>query len=258
MGYSLLELKNTRDARIIRQSDIGDRIITINEFVHVANLFKAFWQSLLDPSPGIPHAILRSGEHSNGYIDCMEFLQWSNLCEIFAYQLAMIIRRHYSNPIGTIVDAAYSGTDLGHEVARILSESQYLAVAHKTVQKDEQGNPTKWRGKIAAGALVGVVNDVLSTAAGSTYMAKQAVKAIGTLTEDGVRVEILFLPFVTVLVNRSYEVGDLPDGDLVLCLARFQWRTFKVDEGETCPYCAVGSKAYRPKEDDNWLKHFSH
>ncbi len=241
-------------------SDIGDRLMDQPEIEHLFHCNDALWQYPGEPRADVPHAITRAEEHTDMFINCMAVLEQVNLCEILAMQQVLRLEAlHFEeiHKIGMVVDAAYSGTDYGKDIARLLGLRQGFAPAHRTVEKDVNGNPTKWRGIVREGQSVLVANELMTTPDGSTYMAKMAVDGSGAVRADGRKTFVRFFPFAALLVNRAYSDDTLVDGMGVAAVLRYRSRTIKVKKGEVCPYCEAGSVAMKPKEGTNWQNYFS-
>jgi orotate phosphoribosyltransferase len=248
---NILSLQNAQEALKIRLSDPGRvDMMSQREFDYLLGLFQALWIYPGEPRAEVAHAITRAEECTDGFVNCMALLDNVNLCEMLAYQLVMRLRARNDCPddIRLIVDAAYSGTDLGNAVARIIMRGQICSPRHRTVEKDKEGNPTKFRGTVKSGENVLVVNELMTTPEGSTQMAKNAVITVGATPDQ-------FVPYALVLVDRS-GVGHLQDGTLVLSVGQYNIKTYKPGP-TTCPYCAAGSPRYKPKEGDNWQLYFS-
>ena len=241
MKGSFNSIKSIEDARKLRVRDVWD--VDSEDIEYLLKLFKGFYRYPGEPNPEIPHPILNSKFHSDGFVNCMEVLKESNLCEILAFRMI------YQSPLGVktnipdwVISAAYSGIDFGHEIAR------QLGVRHAFVEKDQMGDPTIWsRFTVKKGEIVLIANELLTTPDGSTLKTKLAVAGQNS------ELPVKFIPFTTVLVNRSPDSETLSDGTVIKSLARFKMQNFKPEE---CPYCAVGSQALHPKKDGNWDKYF--
>jgi len=244
---TLFDVKSLAHARYLHQNHIGDRLITVDEFEHLFKLLGALWIYQGDPRPEVFHAVTREGKCTNGFINCGAVLEYANLCEIMAIQLVRRLTEQYHGDVDLVIDAAYSGTDLGQNVA--LHGPSSCNARHRTVEKDENGNPTKFRGTIAEDERILLVNELMTTAGGSAQMAKNAVISAGAKPEQ-------FVPFALILVNRSKEAETLADGTPVISVARYHLETFEPGP-ETCPYCAAGSQAVKPKVGNNWQLYFS-
>lgn len=241
---NILEVSTVEQARCFTLGDFKNRLISREEFIHLFKLFGAFWQFPGEPSPAYRHAITKAGDHTDGFINCLEVLKESNLCTIMADQAVRRLKIYYPDKIDWVISAAYAGIDFGHEIARLLN------ARHAFVEKDDKGAPTLWkRLVIPRGEIVLVVNELMTTAAGSTWETKKAVMK----SNEAQPVE--FVPYAVLMVNRSKADEALVDGTPIVSVARFQMDTYKPNP-EGCPYCKAGSQALKPKVEGNWAKYF--
>lgn len=241
---SILDIKSPVALGLLRPSQFFGREITQEEFTHILKLHDAFWQYPGDPNPDVPHALTKAGKCTNGFIDTLRILRESNLCEILGGQLLMKVRQIFKEPIRWVISAAYAGIDLGHEVGR------QARARHAFVEKDAKGNPTVWaRHTIEQDETVLIVNELMTTANGSTFETKRAV------VEKNKVQPVKFAPLVADLVNRSKDAEALADGTPVVCFARYKMDTY-IPGPDTCPLCAAGSKPFKPKIEGNWETYF--
>ncbi|MCX6746421.1 MAG: hypothetical protein NTX00_05455 [Candidatus Parcubacteria bacterium] len=230
------------------------RRMTTAEAVAIFNSFNAFWQYNGEPCAGRPHALLKSGKHSNGFIACKEFLKYPRICILFANEILkaigdkFILSSKVSNlGIDVVTSSAYSAINPGWEVTRLLSKYNEK-IEYIAVEKDDQGKPTVIRGGIDPEKKVLVINELMTTAKGSTWETKEAaLKCNG----DKPAPKIIVPAFV--LVHRSKEMV-LADGSPVVPILHFDIEDFDVPNGEECPYCKAGSEAIRPKNGNNWQR----
>ena len=256
---TLLKLMNMDETNVIEAIRSGKvfminpyhfrgRFMTQQEMIAIFDQFDAFWKYEGEPCEEKPHAILKSGLHSNGFISCKEVLQYPALCTLFANEMV----KHASNQflktglgcVDVVVSSAYSAINIGFEIARLISEKHNPKVEYVVVEKDQAGNPTNIRGSINPNKRVLVVNELMTTGDGSTWETKKAVQTCNG--EGNPMPEILEPSFV--LVHRSNDLVLL-DGSKVYPVFHFDIVNFKPEE---CPYCKVGSKAIKPKVDQNW------
>jgi len=185
----------------------------------------AIW--LHDGAPARPHALLTSGLHSDGYVNCT-----------LVAQDPALVRRILSAPDGLaprlpkekpdwVIGSPMGAITLAYAVAeRLNARAGYT-------ERDGDGMKLA-RFEIAPGARVLVVEDVISTG-GSTLKTVEAIKAA---TKDGAQL----LPFILCLVNRS---GGATLGPFALrALLEPAIHNWKPEE---CPLCRRGSPALRPK-----------
>jgi orotate phosphoribosyltransferase len=187
----------------------------------------AIW--IHDGGPARPHALLTSGLHSDGFVNCTFITQDPALME-------------------RIVSDEGLGKDLPDErvdwvVGSAMGAITFaFAVAHKLGAKagytEKDGEAMKLiRFEIAPGERVLVVEDALSTGISTT-------KTIRGILDSGVQKKNL-VPQIICLVNRSGK--DTLEGHEVRALLTLDIHTWQPSE---CPLCREGSQAVRPKK--NW------
>ncbi len=243
---SILDIKSAEGLWVLKPSHFDGREITLGEFTHMLKLRDAFWQYEGEPRPEQPHALTRDGMCTDGFVDTLRLLCLSNICEILGGQMLAQVRKETKlEPFQWTISAANAGIDLGHEVGRQARTNIAFT------EKDKEGNPTVWkRFTVAEGETVLIVNELMTTAHGSTYMAKAAVR-------DQNKVQpVRFMPVVAVLVNRSADTETLEDGTPVAARFRYHMHTYQPGPA-TCKYCAAGSPSIKPKVEGNWEKHFA-
>ena len=247
MEHKVIELIKNRKVFGLNPDLFLTRFMTKEEMKAIFNFFAAFWQYEGEPCKERPHALLKAGGHSNGFISCKEVLQYPRLCVLFASEIFKLIREKVKNPgrIDVVVSSAYSAITLGWEVARLISETFNCEVEYIPVEKDENGNPTIIRGGIDSGKNVLIINELMTTGSGSTWETKQAVLKCNGENPAPQIIEPAF-----VLVHRSKDMM-LTDGSAIQPIFHFDIENFKPEE---CPYCKVGSEAIKPKVDDNWKR----
>ena len=239
----ILDLVNQGRVFEINQEMLGERNMSKEEMKAIFNHFNAFWQYDGPPTPEKPHARLKSEKHSNGFIACREVLKYPRMCELFAGEIGKHLAVYYDlSSIDVVVSSAYSAITLGYEVARFISKFN-PEIEYVEVEKDYLGNPTVIRGGIDPSKTVLVVNELMTTGSGSTWQTRDAVLKCNT---DKPAPGILDDSFVLVL--RSKEV-TLADKSGVIPVFHFDINDWSEEE---CPYCKAGSKAIKPKVENNW------
>lgn len=186
----------------------------------------AIW--LHDGSAKSPHALLTSGLHSDGYVNCTLVMQRPALVR------GMLTAHDGLRPLLPSDDEKPDwvvGSAMGAITFAFAAAEQMGALAGFT---EKDGDSMKLgRFSIQAGAKVLAVEDVISTG-GSTLKTIEALRRC-----EGVRI----LPYVLCLVNRS-GLGRMGDYQ-IRALITPSIHTWKPEE---CPLCTQGSKALRPKE----------
>lgn len=205
--------------------------------------YECGWSYDGDPDPKKAHAELTAGECSNGYYDLRAlFGKNPRICAIFADQLVRILGdAGLIGQFNWVVSSSYSAITLSYEVAKILGVSHGFTETEK-----DPGNPKKkkqvWKGNIPAGSKILQVEELITTLI-TTVQVREAV-----LGSNPNQVE--FLPYVATIVHRPAELlidyGD--QWSIIAFLEKAVW----VGEPDECPYCKVGSKRYKPRE--NWAE----
>jgi orotate phosphoribosyltransferase len=170
------------------------------------------------------------------------------MCVLFGNELAKHIMKMVvktDQKIDVIVSSAYSAINPGYEAARRLRK-YFPEIQYKIVEKDKEGNPTALRGGIDPSKNVLVVNELMTTAGGSTWQTKEAVMKC-----NGEKPAPSIIRTSFVLVHRAKEMYLL-DGSPVIPVFHFDMEDFDVPDGEECPYCRAGSEAIKPKDGNNW------
>lgn len=245
----ILTLVKTGRVFEITPKMLEDRPMNQEEMIAIFDYFDAFWEYEGEPCPDRPHAILKSGKHSNGFIACKNVLDYPLMSKLFAYEMFKLIERyeetHRVLKVDAVAASAYSALNLGYEVTKIFTK-RYPKTKFIQVEKDKFDKPTVIRGGIDPSYNVLVINELMTTPGGSTWETKEAVlKCLGDKP-----VPILIDPSF-VLVSRSRD-HQLPDGSRVLPVFHFDMTDWDVQNGEECPFCKAGSEAIKPKEGNNW------
>ena len=240
---TVLEFIKNGEVFKLNHEHFKNRFMTQKEMIAIFNFFNAFWQYEGEPRPGQPHALLKGGGHSNGFVACKNVLQYPAMGELFAYEIFKKLGPG-QQVADVVVSSAYSAITLGYELAKIISRYN-SKVEYREVEKNEKGNPTIIRGNINCGKTVLIVNELMTTSDGSTWETKQAV-----LKCNGENPAPQIIGESYVLVHRSKDY-KLKDGSPVVPIFHFDMKD--VDpEKEECKYCKASSKAIRPKEGNNW------
>lgn len=216
--------------------------------VAIFNAFDAFWQYEGEPRPERPHALLKSGLHSNGFINCRAVLDYPALCMIFAAEMLKVIEEKISIKdllaLGFVAGSAYSALDLRLCLAWLISQKYSSQVKSVMAEKDKDGNPTIIRGGLDPTLSGLVINELMTTTEGSTWETRKAVlEANGS----GKPAPLVLAPAI-VLMHRSKSFV-LADESPVEAVFHFDIENFPPD---VCPYCQAGSQAIKPKLDNNW------
>jgi orotate phosphoribosyltransferase len=183
-----------------------------------------------------PHAELTSGKCSNGFVDVLRALRFSDFCLRMAHELAFKIREEYKGPIDWVVGSDHAGAVFSQNVAICLQAQ------HDFTEKGE-GKSQNWRRfKIQPGEVVLQVEELMTTALTFQEVRRGIIRG-----NDGI--PVTFAPVAGVLVHRS-DVYEVEDTKMVF----FDHYDITVWEpgAATCPLCAAGSR--RIKAKTNWAE----
>ncbi|MEA2701999.1 MAG: orotate phosphoribosyltransferase [Candidatus Parcubacteria bacterium] len=196
----------------------------------------ALW--IHDGNPRRPHALLTSGQHSNGFFNSKLVIEDKPLLNLAAQDLVELIdgRGEILCLIDRVVGPQTGATDLAELIAHELGCS-WSSPAKSGEGEERTMVFSQDEAKAIYGDSVLLCEDVITTGGSVNRAATAITGALGDL-----------LPYVAVLVNRSglEEV----DGRKIIALVT---RHLPIWAAEECPLCAQGSEAIRPKESaENW------
>ena len=236
----VLEITDPKDLRRLKSKYFSDQV-TSEEFDHVFRLADALW--LHGGDPAMPHAELTSGRCSNGFVDVLRVLKYTNLCEIFARELIQSYNL-YRVSLGEgvseglffdpdwVIGSDHAGATISFAVAWL------FGAKHDFTEKD--GRKQLWkRHIIAPDEFVLQVEELVTTTS--------TLQAVREGIREGNLNPVTFVPVVMTLIHRSdtYEFKGSP----ILYLRHYDIETWEPKE---CPLCAAGSKRLRPKQ--NWAE----
>ncbi len=197
----------------------------------------ALWVHPGDRNPRAPHAILTSGKHSNGYINCLQVLCPSNLCQIMASQVVILLRSVYDGPVDWVVGSDSAALGLSKDVANTLDACWH------PMQKGPDKAQLWEKMVIPAGAKVLHVEELMTTALTS--------RAVREGIRQGNPNSVEFVPFLPVLIHRPAPgEGQEVDGSRVIYLLHYDISVYEPDK---CPLCQAGSEVLKPK-GENWQR----
>jgi len=213
-----------------------ERALSYEEFDHVFRLCDALWLHSGDPKD--PHAELSRGKCSDGFVDVLRVLRYTNLCRIMATELVKRYNRTGLNNVlpselDWVIGSDHAGAALSYEVAR------QMRAQHDFTEKGPDGTQVWKRFAIQPEENVLQVEELVTTT--------------GTLlaVRDGIRKgnphPVRFKPIVLTLVHRSdtYEF----EGSPILHVRHYDIQTW---DPKDCPLCTQGSKRIKPKQ--NWAE----
>ncbi len=174
-----------------------------------------------------PHALLTSGLHSNGFVNCTFITQQPSLLQQIVSApdgLASLLPKEKPE---WIIGSAFGAITLAHSIA--------LHTGSRAGFTEKDGDLMKLsRFEVIPSDRVLVVEDTISTG-GSTLKTMAGILKAGVPEQN-------ILPFIVCLVNRSGK-NNLA-GKEIRALLTLQIHTWQPEE---CPLCQEGSSAVRPK-----------
>jgi orotate phosphoribosyltransferase len=211
----------------------------------MARQLGAFWtydySAAEHGKPGM-HALLKSGNHSDGFFVSRILLAADNIRRIIAWQMFMRLKAFFSfGPEGTIpyyvAGIPDGATMLGKEIQEI--------IGCKLAEMKKQDGHISLVTEIQSGARIILVEDFCTRGTGFI----EAVKEVITKQP---RAAIMSCD--PVIINRGGLEGITVEGvGHFKILPVVEWRVQDWTP-ETCPLCAKGSTPIKPKAtDENWL-----
>lgn len=207
--------------------------VTMNYWHAQFQKIGALW--IHDGNTRRPHALLTSGNHSNGFFNASRVTEDPRQTEIACRELLMLLKNKMKYPLinmGTelVVGSAMGAITISHELGKLIKCRAGFT------EKQEDGSMLLKRARCDPRTRILLCEDVMTTG-GTTRKTTQAV-----LDRDGI-----ILPYLLVLVNRS-GMTEL-DGLRIVALIDHEMPIWTPEE---CPLCKEGSEAIRPK--GNWDK----
>jgi orotate phosphoribosyltransferase len=212
--------------------------IATEEILSWFSLCEAYWKH--SGNPRDPHAELTTGKCSNGFFDCLRVLEYVNLSEILADQLALKIRSIIGDQrIDWVIDSPMAGITFGHDVARALGATRNFFTEKDPADKDRM----LWsRRIIPAGETVLQIEELITTS--------KTTNAVQRAVDFENKEPVNWLPFIGALVHRPDHLPLSHYGNR-LVIPLIEKEVWAVDQKD-CPLCAAGSRRYKPKQDKNW------
>jgi orotate phosphoribosyltransferase len=172
-----------------------------------------------------PHALLTSGLHSDGFVNCTYITQRPGILQ----KIVSEGMNHILSDVRTdwVIGSAFGAITLAHAIA-----FQMNARAGFTEKDDDAMKLSRF--EIGTVENVLVVEDTISTG-GSTLKTIEGIRKSGV---DDSRI----LPYIVCLVNRSGSEGL--GGRKIRALLTLNIHAWKAEE---CPLCKAGSQPVRPK-----------
>ena len=230
-----MNLEQEKKIRVINSSEL-EKI----SYLDVFKLAEAIW--LFNQSSNSPHALLTSGQHSDGYVNCSQVLKFPNLKNFLAQKLIEKLQSFQPIEKGSIdyvVSSSMAAITLGDKVASILSAAFAYTEKVNEIQKLK-------RFEIPDGARVLQVEELITTLK-TTRQVTQAIQennpTLEFLRDKEGRIIVLSL------VHRPEKLPQLYPDYQIISLIELEIHTWSVEQ---CPLCPKGSQALKPKK--NWEK----
>ncbi|OGL70587.1 hypothetical protein A3C09_04910 [Candidatus Uhrbacteria bacterium RIFCSPHIGHO2_02_FULL_47_44] len=211
--------------------------LTPEAFDHFFYACDALWLHSGDPKD--PHAELTSGKCSNGFVDTLRVLRYTNLCELMARQIVDCLHK-MSHPlikkvgkVDWIIGSDHASAVFSYEVAR------RLGCQHDFTEKGSNNTQVWKRFQIDPNEVVLQVEELVTTT--TTLSRVRSGVRFGNPTP------VQFAPLVFTLVHRSKEFEF--EGTPIHYVRHYDIDTW---EPKDCPLCAAGSKRLKPKA--NWAE----
>lgn len=230
----VLAIRDINGLKQLRASDFGDvstgRSLSPEEIDHILGLCDALWLHSGDPSA--PHAELTRGMCSDGFVDVLRALSFTNVCRIMGLMMARKARERLDR-VDWVIGSDHAAVALSHSVGT------WLCARHDSTEKGP-GKTQLWnRFTIAPGEVVLQVEELVTST--------RTLQAVRNGIRQGNPEKVEFAPLVMTLVHRS-KVHEI-EGSPIFHLVHYDIKTW---DPEVCPLCAAGSRPLRPKQ--NWRK----
>jgi orotate phosphoribosyltransferase len=233
------------DIGLIQREIANGNIIPQTEIIRWLTILDAYWSFDYQGDPTRPHALLTSGNHSDGFADCLQILSYPKVSNILAFQLHKLLYEAFGffncvyDPISWVIGSPHAGITFSYDVAN------FFHARHGATEKGPDGKGKNWRGlPIKPGENVLLVEELITT----MKTASEQQSAIFTTTSE----PVCFVPFLGVFFNRSGQKRYNDQWPIISVIEQYiaNWKP------EECPLCKKGSQAIRPKK--NWKQLTEH
>jgi len=227
-------LKKEREIRKITDPDVGYRK---EDYIELFEICGAFW---MYGGKG-PHALLTSGLHSNGYVDCSQVLKHTNLRDIL---IERMIEEILLPVTGSKIEVDYVISSSMAAIAAGDGAATYLGGLVFVYAEKINGVQKLKRFEIPNKARILQVEELITTLK-TTRQVTQAIleknKNVEFVRDRDGKIVVL------TLVHRPEKLPiEYPDYRILplIELEIHNWTP------ESCPLCKAGSEALKPKS--NW------
>jgi len=227
------------DVRQVLNEIAEGNLIPQEEFIRWLNLVGAYWYFDKEGDLSRPHALLTSGKHSDGFVDCLQLLKYPKVMQVVAAQLIKKMMQHEQmdahnmSIVSWVFGSPMAGISLAYEMAR------QLDARHGFTEKDADGTKVQKRFVIEPHHVVLLAEELISTLS----TARQQRAEIKNIKGEPAN----FIPALGVFFNRADIISF--DSWPIISLV---YHPISNWEPEECPLCKDGSEAIRPKSKENW------
>lgn len=231
----VLAIDNLESLRGLILQDLEGNFVTDREVTHFLKLTDSFWHH--SGKPEHPHVQLTSGLHSDGFVNTLKMLSYTNLCEILGYAMFRKLYRHSHRlrEVEWVIGSDHAGAAFSHSVAT------FLKARHDFTEKGPDDTQIWKRFPIAPEEPVLQVEELVTTTK-TLRKVREGIRA-------GNAEPVTFVPLVATLVHRSteYQFEDAP----IVFLVHYNITNWTPQE---CPLCQQGSECLKPKIKESWAQ----
>lgn len=254
MRNDLTDAKNVIEVLYVVQRDSGDFFSRLakagqREVQHIITLAGGFWRH--NGEPKAPHAVLRSGKHSDGFVALPEALKYAAINDLFAMLLVSKIKAEIrGNKIDWVVGSDHAAATFSSAVAnRLAKEYPHTEVKHDFTEKvmDGHGETQKWsRHVIGKEECVLHIEELCTT--------NLTLKRVRNGIAKAHQYDINYVPVVGMVVNRTGS--NTFEESRIVSLLDITFNEWDVNSGEECQLCNGGSEALEnvKKSAATWAK----
>ncbi len=225
------------------------------EVRHIIALAGGFWQHNGDPKA--PHAVMRSGKHSEGFISVPAAITYPLINNFFAAALVSKIKALYHNlyvsQIGWVVGSGHAAGTFSYAVVNQLIAEAW-PFPNSTIKHDFTEKLTvngeeihRWRHIIDKWERVLHIEELCST-----FLTVERVRA--AIAKANPDYPIRYFPILGMIVNRTGQSAF--QGSSIAALLDITFNEWDVKNGERCTLCIGGSEALEnvKKSAATWAK----
>ena len=232
---------------LISQPNFDHTKIGEEQIRYIFEICDALW--LRHEDPEAPHVGLTSGMCSDGFVDVLRVLRYTQFCQLFAKMLADKFKeysQHYARELGQpfwswsdadwVIGSDHAGATISYAVAA------ELQAQHDFTEKGPNKTQAWKRFAIEPEESVLQVEELITTT-GTLQAVREGIIA-------GNPNPVKFLPVALTLIHRSAQYEF--EGGPILYLAHFDIRTW--DSPDVCPLCLGGKSKRITEPKKHWAE----